>query len=498
MSFNANFNFKEQNFQGDINGNFNGTVISDNTGTWLSTDSVDGAARTQSQVISNHFFDKITFECLNTVIFENYNKNAQLHLEIFDERGVHIPELSMSVTPTECDYELNGAVVKASVTCTNLFSDNKIKTGAENNPPSNEERARENVNNDKPKEQLNDLVTYLKSEDDFTVSLNYDDTKPNTSTFYDLVDEFIKLYGHKTSTNRNLDFEFVEKIHDKKQYGLLALLMAAANYGVTRYTDKWKSDDFIDPVMFFENGKPINKIKFGASTIGKMPFAYAEGGIGIAHFDSGSLIDIYTTIGFDPDEVDTKEKRDHFNDILTYDHRIIDWKTIVITSRAGISNGIKRVVPVFKKGKNKVKVNGKDVAYYRFFDQLKNDTAWKNWAKAMVNYVVSDNNKQCYPFQRMLFDLWVNEYWTPTINRLRKCSVQPGHLISLQDAVRISRAGNSAKALITGGDKIPSMCGKTVAEQFVLYRNMQSREIKQKAFCRRCANIISWLVRKMV
>jgi hypothetical protein len=504
-SFTCNFNFKDQVFRGDINGNFNGTVISDNNGTWLSTESIEGANRVHKQSIDHKFFNEVSFECLNTLCFENYNLDSKVKLEIFDECGNHVHVLSDVYTITEHEYTIDGAVVKASVKCTNLFSSDKTKVGEEQVPPAVEDKKEEDTkeeakNSDSPKEKLNDLVTYLKSEDDFTVSLSFDSTKPNTKTFYENVDKFIQLYGTKSGNARNLDFGYVKDLHEKRQYGLLSLLMAAANYGVKDYPERWKSDEFIDPVLFYNNGKEINHTKFGASSIGKKPFDYEEGGIGIAHFDSGSLIDIYTTMGFKPEEVNTKEKRDHFNEILTYDHRIIDWQEITISSKAGISDGIIRVVPIFdKRRSNHVKVNSKDTAYYRKFALLKGDTAWKDWARELVNYVHKGSNivnaskdAECYPFQRMLFDLWVNEYWIPTINGLKKCNVQPGHLVSLQDAVRISRAGNSGK------DYINQSCGKNVAEQFVIYRNMQDREIKQKAFCRRCANIISWLVRNMV
>ena len=507
-SFTCNFNFKDQQFQGDINGNFNGTVISDNNGTWLSTESIEGANRVHKQSIDHKFFNEVSFECLNTLCFENYNLDSKVKLEIFDECGNHVHVLSDVYTITEHEYTIDGAVVKASVKCTNLFSSDKTKVGEEQVPPAVEDKKEEEKKQTteeakQPTEQTTDLVTYLKSEDEFFVSLNNDATVANSPQFNALVDEFMNLYKSKSGFSRNIDFGFACKLCEQRQYGLLSLLMAVANYGIRDYPIKgrpkdnnsydWSKDNYIDPAMmiFDKNGNSyINGVKFCASSIGKKPFDYnsgSEGGIGIAHFDSGSLIDIYTKIGFDPDEVKTKAQQDHFNQLLTKSHNIVRWDSITIKSQAGLTaTSIHRKVPVF---------NGKPDYY--IVKQVMSDKAWHDWAEAMLNYVVTDNKKEVYPFQRMLFSMWVNEYWIPTINKLKTCiPSNPKHQPSLQDAVRISRAGNSAKALITGSKTIQSECGMDVEGQYNAYykQKPKDRTIRQMAFCRRCANVISWII----
>jgi hypothetical protein len=135
---------------------------------------------------------------------------------------------------------------------------------------------------------------------------------------------------------------------------------------------------------------------------------------------------------------------------------------------------VQRVVPVFSKKKPDIRV----------FDKgLKQDSAWLSWAKKVVYY--RDNNG-CFIYQYYLFRLWVQKFWIPTVNTLHKKQSSSSHVIGLQDATRIARAGNSATGLIN------LSCGKNVAKQYEIYYNDKERYMRQKAFCRRCADIIGY------
>ena len=238
-------------------------------------------------------------------------------------------------------------------------------------------------------------------------------------------------------------------------------MISVANYGIIGVPANWT----LDAVNLDPDYK--NKLPFCASNTGKGPFDYTKGGLGIAHWDSGNLDDIYTTIGFDPSEVASDSQKRHFQSLLVKDNSIIGWKNITY-------EGITRIAPVFSKKNPSIRV----------FDKgLKQDTAWLSWAKKVVYY--RDVNGR-FIYQHYLFRLWVKKFWIPTVNNLRKKQSTPSHIIGLQDAVRISRAGNSATSLIN------KSCGNNVEKQYEIYYNDKERYMRQKAFCRRCADIIGY------
>lgn len=299
-----------------------------------------------------------------------------------------------------------------------------------------------------------DIKAYLCSEDSFPIQLDADKTKDciDNSTFTHQVDKFIKEYGTLTDRSRLLDYSFIKEIVDAGNFGLLTLIIAVANYGIKNIPNTWD----LDAVSLYHNYKP-----FCASSEGKKPFDYKSGGLGIAHWDSGNLDDIYTTVGF-PLSVD----KSHFESLLCSKGSITKWKTIVFA-------GIDRVAPVFSKD-----------ASMRLFDNgLKQDAAWRDWAHDILYY--TDKNEQ-YVYQHYLFKLWVEKFWYRTVDTLKTKESTDAHTICLQDAVRISRAGSSMTSLIS------KSCGKTVKEQYELYKGDTDRYVRQKAFCRRCADIIKW------
>lgn len=304
---------------------------------------------------------------------------------------------------------------------------------------------------------------YLCSEDSKVTSLSKDRTEQllNSGEFDIAVDEFLKLYGSATGSNRYLDYSFVNNLIATGNYGLLTLLIAVANYGIKDPSPSWTFDAVnLDPG--YKNKRP-----FCASSIGKAPFDYTKGGLGIAHWDSGNYDEIYSTIGFDPSEVATEAQRDHFKSLLVRDNSISGWKDITY-------RGIPRKAPIFSKKHPEM----------RLFDKgLKQDSAWLSWAKKVVYYRDSDGH---FIYQYYLFRLWLQKFWFPTVNNLRKKQSTANHAIGLQDAARIARAGNSATGLIS------TSCGKSVARQYEIYYNDKERYMRQKAFCRRCADIIGY------
>ena len=80
--------------------------------------------------------------------------------------------------------------------------------------------------------------------------------------------------------------------------------------------------------------------------------------------------------------------------------------------------------------------------------------------------------------------------WLPVLNTLKSKKSQPNHIICLQDAIRISRAKNSANTYIKN---VP---GKNVARQYTSYGGDEERPIRQKCFCRRCSDILGEVINK--
>ena len=79
--------------------------------------------------------------------------------------------------------------------------------------------------------------------------------------------------------------------------------------------------------------------------------------------------------------------------------------------------------------------------------------------------------------------------WEPVYNKLKSINNSGDHKICIQDIVRISRARSSATSYTTDYDG-KTVCGKNVEIQYIAYANDKKRYMRQKAFCRRCCDII--------
>lgn len=469
--FNANIDSSKMTLMGNTRGSLNGTQVVHNNQVSTQVGAQFTSVQAANAADGSNNNDPVTLklDCYNIMSFDVNNKNQPISLEVYDEYGILIPAFSVNSMVRSVEYDLSGAVVRASLECTNIF--NLDETSTTSTDASTQSQDDNFTPADQPSQSnpdgLNasdlDYKKYLCSEDSKVTPLSKDRTVDlmNSGEFDTDVDEFLKRYGSLTGAHRYLDISFVNSIISHGNYGLLTLLISVANYGITGAPSNWSLDAVnLDPD--YKKRRP-----FCASNTGKAPFDYTKGGLGIAHWDSGNLDDIYTTVGFDPSEVASDSQRKHFQSLLVKDNSITGWKNITY-------KGIPRVAPIFSKKKPSIRV----------FDKgLKQDDAWLSWAKKVVYY--RDSNGR-FVYQYYLFRLWVQKFWIPTVNTLRKKQSSSSHIIGLQDATRIARAGNSATGLIN------KSCGKNVARQYEIYYNDKERYMRQKAFCRRCADIIGY------
>jgi len=481
-SFSTEFTNLNIALMGNVRGGLNGHYSMYTNGYSKQTGDAKQAAASNTGEAGQSDPVTVKVECYNVMCFSINNIEQKIALECYDESGLPIQTLCVNAVVRSVEYECSGAVVKASIECTNVFntdestisvdgayndkqSDDNMSSASDNATSSSGTSSSDASSSSQQSSNSTpvDYKKYLCSEDNKITSLSLDRTEIllNSGEFDKHVNEFLKGYGSTNGANRYIPFNFVNNLIGSGNYGLLALLIAVANYGVSGAPANWSLDAVnLDPD--YKKKKP-----FCASNTGKAPFDYTKGGLGIAHWDSGNLDDIYTTIGFDPSEVATSEQKDHFKSLLVTDNSITSWKPIKFAK-------IDRIAPVFSKKHPDI----------RLFDKgLKQDSAWLAWAKKVVYYRDDDDD---YIYNKYLFRLWVQKFWVPTVNSLKKKQSTAAHKIGIQDAVRIARAGNSATGLIY------SSSGKNVQQQYQIYYNDKERYMRQKAFCRRCADIIGY------
>ena len=474
-SFSTEFTNLNIALMGNVRGGLNGHYSMYTNGYSLQTGNANTAAAANTGEAGQSDPVTVKVECYNIMCFSINNIEQKIALECYDESGLPIQTLCVNAVVRSVEYECSGAVVKASIECTNVFNTDESTIsvdGAYNDKQSdNMSSASDNAayssssssSSQQSSSTSTDYKKYLCSEDNKVTSLSLDRTEAllNNGEFDMHVNEFLKSYGSSNGANRYIPFNFVNNLIGSGNYGLLTLLLAIANYGISGAPTNWPLDAVnLDPD--YKKKKP-----FCASNTGKAPFDYTKGGLGIAHWDSGNLDDIYTTIGFDPSEVATSAQKDHFKSLLVTDNSITGWKDITFA-------GKQRKAPIFSKKHPDI----------RLFDKgLKQDSTWLAWAKKVVYYRTDSGD---YIYNKYLFRLWVQKFWVPTVNSLKKKQSTAAHKIGIQDAVRIARAGNSATGLIY------SSSGKNVQQQYQIYYNDKERYMRQKAFCRRCADIIGY------
>lgn len=430
----------------------------------------------------------VTFDCCNVTAFNLNDLNSKVLYEIYNERGIKSIVSGYGIVQ-KCSYTLSGGMIKASVTCCEHFNDSDVN---ESGSGSADKKSKEDVF-DKLKKHADKMAgakavnkdevpktyeEYLRQEDDLPIPLSIDRTGSclKNGTFGKHVDMFLDLYGDLKSTARRLDYSFIKTLYDAGDFGLLSLLYGPAHYGIKESTfpDYWPKNDDVkcpprDPVLHDPGHK--NSKEFCAGNIGKLPYHYNVGGLGIAHWDAGNLDDIYTTCGFDPSM--TQSERDHIANLVVKSGKCTGW-------RVGSYKGVERIFPMFAKD-----------SVMRAFDKgLKQDELWLGWAKNIVYY--NGSNGRIY--QHFLFEMWIRKMWLPTISELNKEKSSKDHIICLQDAIRISRAANSKTAWIYGNKNLRRMCGTNVSEQYDIYTSNGDKKHadKQKAYCKRLCKILEW------
>lgn len=507
-SFTFNTSFKQLALQFNITDNPNGNKMTGGDGQSVETGepsqtkaAVNSAAKDASASAIS-----VKFECYNIMAFNQYNLNSYINYEVYNEFGVkHIS--SGKAVVTKVSYDLSGGVIKASVEATQMFN------AVISDDPNNKKTIGE-LQGVKPKSGIMpdgsvklspmpskndpnyDLIELLRQEDDDPVSLSYDKTESllydNNNLFDQAVLVFLNQYAvdnPSSGSRRMIGLSYAQSLITSGNIGLLTLLLAVCNYGVYKDTNDdvtldqadWFTD--LDDVVLKYHGFE-NRKKWFASDIGKNPYDYKSGGLGIAHWDAENLAEIYQNCGFSPklSDKDKSELERLFLDVSKDTKEVAKFASGKFTGWSNPtqlqvipSRFIDRIIPQFSGN-----------CYFRRFDNgLRQSDAWKAWAREILYYRGNTGNDR--PYQIYLFRLWVIKFWIPTVNALRNINYSTsGHNICLQDAIRIARAGNSKTSYIN------KMAGKSVVEQYSIYEGNDDRAVRQKAFCKRCADIVGW------
>lgn len=337
----------------------------------------------------------------------------------------------------------------------------------------------------------NAFKAYLCSKDSVPVPITLDKTVANMSNgkFDRAVAEAVKI--QKETGKRSFSFNselFQKHIIEEGNYGLLCLLLAVANWGMTEVPT-----DLKDPLKFCSIHSKRTPWFAPNAGNGKGFFDYKSGGLGIAHWDTSNLHEIYTIWGFQK-----KYQTDSMLKLLYTRNNTpgvnLRWVPITnhITGRTDFSkplfmNTDKKQTPprLFDKGLSAV-----------FLSKVPSSKPWQDWAEESLNY---QDSQGLFPFQTVLSRLWVDSFWKRTVSKLPQGT--------LNDAFRIARAGNSASGLIN----ICCQNGKAISveRQYECYlggtkevhgkiipKCDTERYMNQKGFCRRCGDLIGYLYSK--
>ena len=433
----------------------------------------------------------VTFECYNVLNFSQNNTSEPVIYEVYNELGKkHV--VSGKGTVNSCKFSVSGGVVKASISCTEVYNQTDVdEQGDGNVKDANGGNAGEERDGASEEAKAQNEVLY--KDDTTEIPLSFDRTLEcvrASNKFSEHVAEFMDNYALLKGTNKLLKKGFVDRLCRDGDFGLLSLLISVGNYGV-------EGDESLvalwgpDPVLTF----PGFKTPYGASPTGKSPISPFDnnppaGGLGIAHWDNANLYDIYTTCGFSADDFyrdngrdkQSKEWREEIGRLIVAPHNsptdpyvTVDWKPFTY-------NGLNRIKPVFSVKKPKM----------RDFDNgLKTNTLWTSWATE----IVYNRSGGKYYFQEYLFKLWITKFWEPTLKNLRAYSVAKVaapllNLVNreptLQDVVRISRAANSGTGYIT---KLTGLNPENQVKKYAADRHTERRR-KQMLFCARTNAII--------
>lgn len=466
-SFSFETGFNKLPLQNRSRVNLNGGLSVGNNGT---STIQDGSSNSNNQLSASQDPSSgavtISFECYNVMCFDRNNLESKINFRVFNEVGKEAV-ISGQATVTKCSYTLTDAVIKANITATQVFNSLDMQDNSPESSLLTTSTVADSIYNTAANAVSNAVSSsaqgnYLLTPDANRLPVSVDKTKLlfNNGIFQKHVDEFLNKFGRLTGASRYISSDFVKSLISAGDFGLLTIILGVANYGISNPDPKWK----IDAVNY--NPDFRNKKLFCASNMGKAPFDYKVGGLGIAHWDTSNYYNIYSTIGF-PQDI-TQSERNHLANLLVLDGSISGWTDIVYC-------GESRKAPKFNTSKPKMRLfddDKKDPS----IKGVKRDPLWLKWANDILNY----KKDGTYIYQHYLFKLWLIKFWYPTVDGLAKRNG------SIQDAVRISRAGNSFASLINAS------VGKDVVAQYELYEGDKERYVRQKCFCRRCADIIGY------
>lgn len=487
----------------NINGNYNESIAGgQGQNACFSSGYTEVSSENKAQAATGPSGIVVSFECYNVLSFSMNNINEQVEYIVYDEFG-NESILSGKGTVTEVSYELgNSGVVKAKVTASEYF--NKAETTTQGTPAgasapgtpdpavsssnasaasnmslvssndnqsSSSSDSSSNQDNAKQEKDESGLAYNIACEDAKPIPLSADKTEQllNNGDFTLHVNEFFDAgFGDLKGTARKIKDSYVKRLIDGGNFGLVALLIAVANYGITGTTvSKWS-----DPALSASRNATLGH--YSGSAIGKAPFDRQTGGLGIAHWDSGNLGTIYADIGMPVEFKNISGFKELLTDNSKHPGKVTGWKD-------GTYKNEPRCFPVTGGGK----------CDWRLFDKgLKSNSMWQKWAEQLLNY--KGPNGRIY--QIYLFELWVKKFWIPTIKKLSKTTSQNGHVICVQDAIRLSRMANSANQLMYDA------AGKTVAQQLEIYKKYRpgkaDRYEAQFAFCQRASYVAGKLYQK--
>lgn len=272
------------------------------------------------------------------------------------------------------------------------------------------------------------FCSYLCSGYTNPVPVSVDRTPENMKNgkFNLAVDELISLVGTKRVLDVSSDW-FKKHILEECNMALLGLLGGAGNWGFSNVPS-----GVTDCMTLCKDGRKRKGWDAPDEAHGKGLFDYKVGGLGIAHFDSGALYNLYRLIGF-PAKYATREM---LNLIFYTNANSAVWQDMGDGSGRKIpylDNGGKCICNFDGMGTNASKRSG--LASRFSASSPFPSKPWQDWAHEIL---YAQNSDGSYPYQRILFRYWVDHFWMEQRNKLKNAT--------LNDIFCIARISNSTPA----------------------------------------------------
>ena len=238
------------------------------------------------------------------------------------------------------------------------------------------------------------------------------------------VDELLALVGTKRSLDVSSDW-FKKHILEECNMALLGLVGGAGNWGFTNVPS-----GVTDCMTLCKDGRKRKGWDEPDSSHGKGFFDYKVGGLGIAHFDSGALYNLYRLIGF-PEKYATK---DMLNLIFYTNASSAVWQDMGNGRKIpSLTNGGKCICNFDGMGTNASKRSGLAARFAASSPYP--SKPWQDWAHEIL---YAQNSDGSYPYQRILVRYWVEHFWMEERNKLKNAT--------LNDIFCIARISNSTPA----------------------------------------------------